>query len=102
MSYSPVTARMLLPARRLSVASLVLGLAGVTVGVAMLGIPSIAAVVLGHLALSREPAGRREALGGLVLGYAGILFGVFVTVLIVLALVLPFAWIALFPPFTAL
>lgn len=51
----------------LSIASLVCGLASVIMG--WLLVPQIAAIVTGHLALNREPAGRGLSIAGLVLGY---------------------------------
>lgn len=90
------------PPRGLSLASLVLAALGLLAGWALLGAPSIVAVVLGHLALSREPAGRPLATVGLVLGYLGILTGVVGAVLIAIALSLPFAFLATYPVFTSL
>ncbi|WP_210479712.1 DUF4190 domain-containing protein [Naasia sp. SYSU D00948] len=90
------------PPRGLGIASLVLGGAGLIAGWAFLGVPCIVAVVLGHLALQREPAGRAYAILGLVLGYLGIALGVFTAVLIGIALTLPFAFLATFPAFTSL
>ncbi|MGY3565374.1 DUF4190 domain-containing protein [Sinomonas sp. RB5] len=57
--------------RGLSIAAMVCGIS-VFVGFGFLVLPQIAAVVLGHLGLAREPAGRGMALAGLVLGYVGI------------------------------
>lgn len=52
----------------LSIAALVCGIVGmVTFG--FLFLPQLAAIVLGHLGLSKEPAGRGMAIGGLVMGY---------------------------------
>ena len=83
--------------RALSLTSLGLGAGGLVFGWAFLGLPSIAAVVLGHLALRREPDGRSAAVTGLVLGYLGIAAVLGIGVLLVLALVLPFAFLAAFP-----
>ncbi|MFF1383960.1 DUF4190 domain-containing protein [Arthrobacter sp. NPDC058288] len=55
----------------LSIASLCCGIA-VFIGLGLFILPQIAAVVLGHLALHREPAGRGLAIAGLVLGYVGL------------------------------
>ena len=92
----------LAPARALSTTSLALGAAGLVFGWALLGIPSIAAVVLGHLALRREPEGRRLATTGLVLGYVGIAAAVGIVLVVVLAMLLPFAFLATFPYVTSL
>ncbi|GLB66730.1 DUF4190 domain-containing protein [Arthrobacter mangrovi] len=52
----------------LSIGALVCGIVGV-VTFGFLFLPQIAAIVLGHIALGREPAGRGMALGGLIMGY---------------------------------
>ncbi|WLQ08213.1 DUF4190 domain-containing protein [Arthrobacter oryzae] len=70
----------------LSIASLCCGIA-VFLGLGLFILPQIAAVVLGHLALLREPAGRGLAIAGLVLGYLG---------LALTAIVLTFAVAAIF------
>ena len=70
----------------LSIASLCCGIA-VFLGLGIFILPQIAAVVLGHLALLREPAGRGLAIAGLVLGYLG---------LALTAIVLTFALAAIF------
>lgn len=90
------------PPRTLSLTALILGAGGLLLGWTLLGLPSLAAVVLGHLALKREPEGRTLATVGLVLGYLGIAAGVVLGVLIALALTLPFAFLATFPAFTSL
>ena len=48
--------------------------------------PQLAAVILGHLALRREPAGRGMAIAGLVMGYVGI--AVTILVLVIFGLVI--------------
>ncbi|MFP3580983.1 DUF4190 domain-containing protein [Arthrobacter sp. SIMBA_036] len=55
----------------LSIASMCCGIA-IFVGFGFFILPQIAAVVLGHLALKREPAGRGMAIAGLVMGYLGL------------------------------
>jgi hypothetical protein len=86
----------------LSIAALVTGIGGIVFGWAFVGVPSIAAVVLGHLALRREPEGRRLALPGLILGYVGIAGAVLLVVLILLAITLPFLFLGLYPRYTGL
>lgn len=71
---------------RLATASLVLGIVGVVVSLFTFGIPSILAVVFGHLSLSqirRNPSqeGRGLAIAGLVLGYL-VLAGLVLVVII--------------------
>lgn len=51
----------------LSITSLVCGISSVMLG--MMLIPQIAAIITGHLALSREPSGKGMSITGLVLGY---------------------------------
>ena len=50
----------------LSIVAFTLGL----VGIISPGLPSIAAIVLGHIGLAKEPSGRTFAIIGLVAGYA--------------------------------
>jgi hypothetical protein len=53
--------------KTLSIASMVCGIASVIMGWIL--IPQVAAIITGHLALKREPAGRGMSIAGLVLGY---------------------------------
>ena len=101
-SYAPLPPSAAPAQHPLSLASLLAGIGGLVFGWAFLGLPSIAAVVLGHLALRREPAGRGFAITGLVLGYVGIAGAVVAVVLFVLAMVLPFAFLSSYPSFTNL
>jgi hypothetical protein len=55
----------------LSIASLCCGIA-VYLGFGFFILPQLAAVILGHLALRREPSGRGFAIAGLVMGYLGL------------------------------
>ena len=64
----------------LSIASLCCGIAAL-VGFGFFLLPQIAAVILGHMALTREPAGRGMAIAGLVLGYVGIAITILVIVI---------------------
>jgi len=65
----------------LSIASLCCGVAAF-LGFGFFLLPQLAAVILGHLALQREPGGRGLAVAGLVLGYAAIA----ITLLVVITL----------------
>ena len=67
--------------KALSIASLCCGIASF-LGFGFFLLPQLAAVVLGHLALNREPAGRGMAIAGLVLGYAAIAITVLVVVVL--------------------
>ncbi len=55
----------------LSIASLCCGIAAF-MGLGFFLLPQLAAVILGHMALKREPSGKGMAIAGLVLGYVGI------------------------------
>ena len=69
----------------LSIASMCCGIAAF-VGLGIFLLPQLAAVILGHLALRREPSGRGMAIAGLVLGYVGIALTILVIVIIALGL----------------
>jgi hypothetical protein len=71
--------------KTLSIASMCCGIAAL-VGFGFFLLPQLAAVVLGHLALRREPAGRGMAIAGLVMGYVGI--AVTILVLVIVGLVI--------------
>ncbi len=71
--------------KSLSIASLCCGIA-VFLGFGFFILPQIAAVILGHLALTREPASKGMAIAGLVLGYVGIAITVLVIVIFSLAI----------------
>jgi hypothetical protein len=71
--------------KTLSIASMCCGIAAL-VGFGFFLLPQLAAVILGHLALRREPAGRGMAIAGLVMGYVGI--AVTILVLVIFGLVI--------------
>lgn len=56
------------PPKTLSIVALVFGVVSVATAGFLL-VPQLGAVVLGHIALRREPAGRGMAIAGLVMGY---------------------------------
>jgi thiol:disulfide interchange protein len=61
------------PSSTLSVLALVFGVLGLVLSLMAFGLlPAIAAVVLGHIALKREPHARGMGIAGLVTGYVGI------------------------------
>ena len=66
--------------KSLSIASMCCGIAAL-VGFGFFLLPQVAAVILGHLALRREPAGRGMAIAGLVMGYVGIAVTILVMVI---------------------
>ena len=63
----------------LSIASLCCGIAAF-IGLGFFLLPQLAAVILGHMALKREPSGKGMAIAGLVLGYVGIALALLVFV----------------------
>ena len=69
----------------LSIASMCCGIA-VYLGFGFILLPQIAAVVLGHMALKKEPSGRGMAIAGLVMGYLGILLTVVFGALFIIGL----------------
>ena len=69
----------------LSIASLCCGIAAF-IGLGFFLLPQLAAVILGHMALKREPSGKGMAIAGLVLGYVGIALTLLVFVLIAVGL----------------
>ncbi|HSL36510.1 MAG TPA: DUF4190 domain-containing protein [Arthrobacter sp.] len=69
----------------LSIASLCCGIAAF-IGLGFFLLPQLAAVILGHMALRREPSGKGMAIAGLVLGYVGIALALLVFVLIAVGL----------------
>ena len=71
--------------KNLSIASLCCGIA-VFVGFGVFLLPQLAAVILGHMALRREPSGRGFAIAGLVMGYVGIALTILVIVVFALLL----------------
>ncbi|MFI2566123.1 DUF4190 domain-containing protein [Paenarthrobacter sp. NPDC018779] len=66
----------------LSIASMICGIATL-VGFGFFILPQIAAVILGHLALNREPAGKGMAIAGLVMGYIGVALAIIWIIFIV-------------------
>lgn len=74
------------PSTTLSVLALVFGIMGLILSFFLLGLlPAIGAVILGHLALKREPHARGMGIAGLVTGY----IGVAISVLWVLVILVP-------------
>ncbi len=79
LPYGSYPAPYLTEPRGLSIAALILGAAAVFTG-GLLILPQLLAVVFGHLALRREPAGRPMALTGLIMGYVMLLVGLLLVV----------------------
>jgi hypothetical protein len=63
-----------MPPRGLSIASMITGIAGVffSLGYGFGFLPSLAAVITGHLARKRQPYARGMWLSGLICGYIGL------------------------------
>ena len=79
------------PPQGLSLASLICGIGGVVLSFFSVGLlPSLAAVITGHMAVKRQPYAKGLWLTGIITGYVGILFSViaiaFWVVLIVAAI----------------
>lgn len=70
---TPYSALPTAPTSTLSILALVFGIMGLVFSFVAFGLlPAIAGVILGHLALKREPHARGMAIAGLVCGYVGI------------------------------
>lgn len=76
------------PARGLSLASMITGIAGVFLSFFGAGfLPAVAAVVLGHIAQRRQPYAKPFWLTGLITGYVGVAISLIVGIVLVLALI---------------
>lgn len=90
---SPYAGAPAAPSSTLSVLSLVFGIIGLFLSLFLIGLlPAIAGVILGHVALKREPHARGMAVAGLVTGYVGVAISVLWAILILVPLLL--VWIA--------
>lgn len=79
--------------RGLSIASMVTGIVGLIFGFVGFGLlPSLAAVITGHLAQRRQPESRAYWLTGLITGYIGIGIALIFGIVILIALI---AWFGL-------
>jgi len=79
--------------RGLSIASMVCGIVGLVFAFVYIGfLPAVAAVILGHMSMKREPTAKGFWITGLITGYLGILG----SVLLVLGTIVPFILFALF------
>lgn len=84
--YAPASA----PPQTLSILALVFGVVGLIASVVAVGLVfALAAVILGHLALKREPAARGMALAGLATGYAGIAISVVWGIVLLATVLIP-------------
>ena len=74
-----------LPPQGLSIASMVCGIAGILFGI----YPSIAAIIVGHIAQRQQPHARAFWLTGLITGYVGIgLWALFIAAYVIFLVVL--------------
>jgi hypothetical protein len=87
------------PPRGLSIASLILGIAGAFFSLFYgFGLfPSIAAIITGHLARKRQPYARGMSLAGLICGYVGL----GISILWVIGIVVFIAFIASNPTYNS-
>jgi hypothetical protein len=81
------------PPRGLSITSMVLGVLGLFLDIFVVGLLSVAAVIFGHLALKKEPAGKGLAVAGLVTGYIGIVIMIGIVIAIFVAVVVPLIFV---------
>lgn len=86
--YYPQPAPLVRPTSGLATASMVLGILGLLLSWCTLGVPSIAAVVLGHMSRKQtrtgERAGHGQGTAGLILGYIVFIPGLVVTIMVVI------------------
>lgn len=81
----------------LSILCLVFGVVGVIASVFAVGLVfALAAVVLGHLAIRREPAARSMAIAGLATGYAGLAVSVVWGIVLLATVLIPLIAIGAF------
>ncbi len=73
----PIALQPVVPSSNVAVWALVTGIVGLVSGWCLLGIPCIAAVLLGHIGVSETrnnaKSGRGMAVAGLIMGYVGVL-----------------------------
>jgi uncharacterized protein YqgC (DUF456 family) len=85
------------PSQGLSVTSMVLGIVGIVFSL-FYGfgfLPSLAAIITGHIARKRQPHARGMSLAGIITGYVGLA----IAVLWIVGLIVVFAFIASNPDF---
>lgn len=72
------------PTSTTAIASMILGIIGFLSACCSFGVPSILAVILGHVALKETAGGQKEGHGmavtGLILGYIGVLPALFISI----------------------
>lgn len=86
----PYTAAPTSQQQTLGILALVFGIVGVLLSFVGWGLVfALAAVILGHLALKREPAARGMAITGLVTGYAGLAISVVWGIVLLAAVLIP-------------
>jgi subtilisin family serine protease len=82
------------PSSTLSVLALVFGIIGLVLSLFSFGfLPALAGVIMGHIALKREPHARGMAIGGLATGYAGLALSILIGIVILAFAFLPFVFI---------
>lgn len=79
-----------MPPRGLSIASMVCGIVGLVLSFFMVGfLPALAAVILGHIGMKKEPTAKGFSLTGLITGYAGIALSLIVVLIALAAIFIP-------------
>jgi hypothetical protein len=85
-AFIPMAVPVAAPSSGISTAAMVLGIVGLVSSWFLLGLPSVLAVIFGHIGVAATKdgtrSGRGQAVAGLVLGYVVIVPAVFVTLLI--------------------
>ena len=78
------------PSSGVATASMVLGIVGLLLGWCSCGLPSLIAIVLGHMGVSQtrnnQKSGRGMALTGLILGYVVIVPAIIASVFVAIAI----------------
>jgi hypothetical protein len=90
----PYTAVPAGPSSILSILALIGGILGVLLSFFGFGlVPALAGVILGHLALKREPHARGMAVAGLVTGYIGLAISILWGIFWIAVFLLPFLFV---------
>src|SRR5690554_1662936 len=79
-----------MPPRGLSIASMVCGIVGLVLSFFLFGfLPALAAVILGHIGMKKEPTAKGFSLTGLITGYAGLALSLLVGLIMLAAIFIP-------------
>lgn len=73
---------------------MVCGIVGLVLSFFLVGfLPALAGVILGHIGIKKEPAGKGMSIAGLITGYAGVALSLIVVLFMVAAIFLPLLFI---------